>query len=121
MGAFSAEFDARKASKAPSAAKNRCCSSGHESGSELCQAGRSLHHRERPIEQIAHVGKDLDGPAASAVEVGEGRGRVFEGPRGAVSESGEGMAEQVGFRVHAENIAQLAARKGLNMHAKSAR
>jgi len=80
-----------------------------------------MRHGERPIEQIAHVGKDLDGAAASAVEVSERRGRVFEGSRGAIGESGEGMAEQAGLRVHAENIAQVVARIGLNVQGKSVR
>ena len=59
----------------------------------IVPGGFALRHGERPVEEIAHVGEDLDGAAAGAVEVGEGLRGVLDGSRGAVGERGQGMAE----------------------------
>ena len=69
--------------------------------------GFALRHGERPVKEIAHVGEDLDGAAACAVEVGEGFRGILEGPGGAVGKRGQSMTEQIGLRVHAKNIAQV--------------
>lgn len=72
--------------------------------------GTSLHHGNRPVEEVAHMRQDLDGAAARTVEIGEALRGVFKSPRGAVSKGSDGMAEQFAFFVHAENIAQAAGR-----------
>lgn len=70
--------------------------------------GFALRHGKRPVEEIAHVGEDLDRETGT-VEFGEGHGGVFEGSRGAIGERGQGVAEEVGLRVHEGNIAQVEA------------
>jgi len=41
-------------------------------GTRSCARRFALRHGERPVKEIAHVGEDLDGAAACAIEVGEG-------------------------------------------------
>lgn len=67
----------------------------------------SLHRAECPVEEVAHVGEDLNGLAAATIEVGKAFGRAFKGTAGAIGKGGEGMAEEFGFFVHAANIAQV--------------
>ena len=76
---------------------------GERLGGAPC--GIALRNRERPMEEVAHVGKNLDGLAARAIESAEGSGGVFESADGAVSESGESVAKEIAFFVHAGNIA----------------
>ena len=76
-------------------------------GLGIVPGGSSLHHGERPVEQIAHVGDDLNGVAAGAVKVGEGLRGIFKSSRSAVSESGQSVTEQVALFVHFGNIAQV--------------
>lgn len=64
----------------------------------------SLHTTQGPIEQVAHVSEDLDGPASSTVEVRKLLGRALKRASGAVSEAGNRMAEQFAFFVHGGRI-----------------
>jgi hypothetical protein len=57
------------------------------------------------MKQVAHVGQDLQGTAAGAVEAGEGVGGVFQGANGAISQRGKGVAEEISFLIHGGNIA----------------
>jgi hypothetical protein len=69
----------------------------------------ALGDGECPMEQIAHVGEDLNGTAAGSAEIGEGGGRILNSACSAVSEGGEGVAEQSALIVHGRNIAHGAA------------
>jgi len=62
--------------------------------------GASLGHGERPVKEVAHVGEDLHGTAAGAVEVGEGAGGVFQRANGTIGQCGKGVAEEISFFVH---------------------
>lgn len=66
----------------------------------------SLHRAEGPVEQITHVGEDLDGLPATTIEGGEGFGRVLEGSGSAICKSSKSMAKKLALVVHAANIAQ---------------
>ena len=85
---------------------------GPVEGLRVLPALIALGNGERPMEQVAHVGEDLDGAAAGAVEVGEGGGRVFKGAGGAVSKRGEGVAKELPFFVHEKNLGARAVRMG---------
>jgi len=82
--------------------------------------GVSLGHGERPVKEVAHMGEDLDGTAAGAVEVGEGVGRVFQGADSAISQCGKGVAEKISFFVHWGNIAHGWARKHVEIEGPAA-
>ena len=59
-----------------------------------------LSHSERPVEEVAHVGQDLDrGAAASAKQRKIIRG-AFEGARGAIGQGGQGVAQEFSFVLH---------------------
>lgn len=72
----------------------------------------SLHRAECPVEEVAHVGEDLDGLAAATIEGGEAVGSAFECTAGAIGKGGEGVAQEFAFLVHAANIAQSQAGDG---------
>ena len=71
----------------------------------LCQAGLPWAMESAQMEKVAHVGEDLHGTAAGAVEVGEGFGCIFQGANGAVGQCGKGVAEKIPFFIHGGTIA----------------
>lgn len=77
---------------------------GPGEGLRIVPGGVALSHGEAPMEEVAHVGEDLDGAAASIVEVGEGGGGVFQGARGAVSQCGKGVSKKIPFFIHGGTI-----------------
>lgn len=60
----------------------------------------SLDRAESPIEQITHVGEDLNGLTAAAIEGGEPVRGTIEGAGSAVGKAGDSMAENGTFFVH---------------------
>jgi len=62
----------------------------------------ALGDGECPIEEVSHVGEDLDGAAARAIIIGERRGSVLNRAVCAVGERGKGMAEKSALVVHGE-------------------
>ena len=64
----------------------------------------SLHRAERPIEQITHVGEDLNGLATAAFEGEKTIGSMVKSARGAIGDSGNSVAKEFAFVVHNGNI-----------------
>jgi len=53
-----------------------------------------LHRAERPVEQIAHVGENLDGLTATTIEGREAIRCAVKGASGSVGEAGYGMTKE---------------------------
>ena len=60
----------------------------------------SLGDAESPVKQIAHVGEDLRGLAAGAIEGCKRFRRVLEGACGAVGQRRDSVAKECAFFVH---------------------
>ena len=106
MGAMRGECDASNASNAASPVKKRSTLLGPWQGPGGLPGGIAEGSVVRPDEQIAHVGEDLDRAATGTVEIAEVNGGVFKGAGYAVSQSGQGVAEEVAFFIHRKFGAQ---------------
>ena len=60
----------------------------------------SLHRAQRPVEEVTHVGKDLDWLAAAAAEVRKALGSAIDGACGTIREAGNRVAKKFAFLVH---------------------
>lgn len=60
----------------------------------------SLYRAQGPVKEVAHVGEDLDGLAATAVEGGECIGRAIERAGCTIGKGCDGVSEKFAFVVH---------------------
>lgn len=64
----------------------------------------SLHRTERPVEEVTHVGEDLNGLTTTSIEGREAVRSAFESPGGAVGEGGNGVADKFAIVSHTEKL-----------------
>ena len=58
------------------------------------------YRSQSPVEEVAHVGQDLNGLPSAAVESGERIWSAIESAGGAVSQRCDGVAEEFAFVFH---------------------
>ncbi len=60
----------------------------------------AVGHAQRPVEQIAHVGQNLRGLAASAFKAGKTLRCAFKGSGRSVSQGSQRVPQQFAFLIH---------------------
>jgi len=63
---------------------------------------------QRPVKEVAHVGQNLHGETAGAVESGEVIGSAVQGADSSIGQSGQRVAQQFAFLVHTRNYSVFA-------------
>jgi len=63
---------------------------------------------QRPVKEVAHVGQNLHGETASAVESGEVIGSAVQGADSSIGQGGQRVAQQFTFLVHTRNYSVFA-------------
>ena len=72
--------------------------------SGVVPAFTSLHGAESPVEEVSHVGENLDGLTAATVECSEGVRCVIESTGGAIGNCGKSMAKEFSVVVHGRSV-----------------